>query len=74
VVDVVDEPDRHAAAGGALERPDYERPRLVAEPEVVERELERPLGGVEEAGDVAGDVERALPAVGQRADVDQACC
>ena len=63
MVDVVREPDPHAP----LVRVDQGRlddvARLAAEPDVVERELEGLAGAAEEVGGLAGDVDRALPAV-----------
>jgi hypothetical protein len=73
VVDVVDEPHVDAAPGRSDERADDDRCRLRPEPEVVEGELERPLRRVQEGADLPRDVDRALAAVGQRPDVDQAC-
>jgi hypothetical protein len=45
--------------------------RVVVEPNVVERKLERLTRGFEERGDFAGDVDRLLPAVRQGFDLDR---
>ena len=63
MVDVVREPDAHAPRVGVDERRLDDVARLAGEPDVVERELERLAGAAEERGDLAGDVDRALPAV-----------
>ena len=52
MVDVVDEPDRDAALLRGDERLLDELRRLVVEPDVVERELEGPLGGSQERRDL----------------------
>jgi hypothetical protein len=46
---------------------------VVLQADVVERDLERPLGPVEERAELARDVERLLPAVGERVELDQGC-
>jgi hypothetical protein len=71
VVDVVGEPDRDPAVARPFERAPDDLRRGVVESDVVEREVERALGGVEEVGDRLRDLGRRLPAVGQRPDPDQ---
>jgi hypothetical protein len=44
------------------------------QPQVVQRELERLLGGAHEAGDRPGDVLGALAAVAEGPQLDQGCC
>jgi hypothetical protein len=49
-------------------------PCLVAQPDVVERELEGLLRAVDERRDLARDLQRGLAAVGESLNVDQGCC
>ena len=65
------EPDGHAPLGRVLERAGDEPLRLVGEPEVVDRDVERPLRRGDEAGEEARDLDRRLAAVGEGADLDQ---
>jgi hypothetical protein len=71
VVDVVGEPNRDAALGGADERVADGVADGTGEPEVVERDVERLLCAVEEVDDGAPDLVGGLAAVGERADLDQ---
>jgi hypothetical protein len=71
VVDVVGEPNRDAAPARALEGAADDLRGRVVEPDVVEREVERALRGVDEVGDRLRDLGSRLPAVGERANVDQ---
>lgn len=71
MVDVVRQPDGDAALAGALEGIPDDLRRRVVEPDVVERDVERALGAVDEVGDRLRDLRRGLPAVRQLADVDQ---
>jgi hypothetical protein len=70
VVDVVDEAHADAPRGGLRERLREDRLRLLAEIEVVLREVEGLLRAVDERRDRARDVRRLLAAVGQGADLD----
>ena len=63
VVDVVDEPHGDASILGAEERSLDDLRRLVVQPDVVERELEALLRGVEELGHLVRDVDGGLAAV-----------
>ena len=72
MVDVVDEPDRDAALLCADERARDDLGSLVVETDVVERELERPLGCVQELGDLACNVGGGLAAVAVRPELDHA--
>jgi hypothetical protein len=71
VVDVVGEAHRDAAVAGALEGVADDLFRRIVEPDVVERDVEAALGGVDELGDRLRDLRRCLSAVRQRADVDR---
>jgi hypothetical protein len=55
----------------ADERVPHDVGRVVVQAQVVERELERLLRGRDEVRDSVRDVERGLPAVGQRVDGDR---
>ena len=57
----------------AAERPADEGGRVVLQAYVVERDLERPLGPVEERAESAGDVDRGLPTVRECVELDQGC-
>ena len=70
MVDVVDEAHDDPAVVRAADRVPDDGRGLGAELEVVLRELERSLGSVEEGGDLRGDVDRGLAAVGQSMDRD----
>jgi hypothetical protein len=74
VVDVVGEAHRNAAVAGALEGVADDLCGRVVQPDVVERDVEAVLGCVDELGDRLRDLGRGLPAVRQRADVDQFAC
>jgi hypothetical protein len=63
VVDVVGEPHLDAALRGTEERVPDDLCRRRGQADVVEREVERALGGVEEVGDGAGDLVGGLAAV-----------
>ena len=69
MVDVVGEPDLDPARGGVDEGALDDRCERVRQPEVVDRDLERLLGGRDEAGERVGDVLRRLAAVGERPDL-----
>ena len=68
--EVVQEPHLDAALHGAEQRGEHECPRVRLEADVVERDVERPPGLREEAGDAARDVGGPLAAVGERLDRD----
>jgi hypothetical protein len=51
VVDVVGEPDLHAARRGGRERALDDGGERVRQPQVVDRDLERVLGGAAEVGE-----------------------
>ena len=72
MVDVVDEPDDDAALLRLDQGLGDERGCLVVEADVVERELECPLGGAQELGDLACDVGGGLAAVAVRPELDHA--
>jgi hypothetical protein len=71
VVDVVGQPYGDPARAGAREGAADDLRRRVVEPDVVERDVEAALGSIDEIRDRLRDLGRSLPAVGQRADVDQ---
>ena len=71
VVGVVREPDGDAALCGGDERAGDDRPQLVPEVEVVDRDLERVLRAGEKVGERAGGALCRLRAVGQRLELDQ---
>jgi hypothetical protein len=73
LVDVVDETDVDAALVRADECAADDLRRVVLQPDVVERELERLPRPVDEGRDPARDVQRRLPAVRERVDLDQGC-
>jgi hypothetical protein len=73
VVEVVREPDVHTALRCGRERARDELVRLRAERVVVDRDLECPLGALEERGEQLRDLDRGLPAVRERAKLDQRC-
>ena len=70
VVDVVGEPCRDTAGRGTAKGISDDRRCLGTEVEVVLRDVEGVLGGVEELGDRVCDLRRLLPAVRQSADLD----
>ena len=70
VVDVVGEAHAHATVGRATHRVPDDARVLLAEREVVVREVERMLGAVDEVGDEPRDLARLLPAVRQSSDLD----
>jgi hypothetical protein len=75
VVLVEGEPNRDALLRRALDRSRDEALGLVCEPEVVDRDLERPLRGGDEVGQRVRDLDRRLAAVGERPELGQrACC
>jgi hypothetical protein len=74
LVEVVDEPDVNVTFVCGHERAADDVGGLVVQAEVVERELERLLRGLDEPRDEPCNVERRLPAVSQRADGDQGFC
>ena len=74
LVHVVDEPDVDAALVRTDECAADDVARLVVQPDVVERELERLARAVDERRDLARDVQRRLAAVGERVNLDQDCC
>ena len=63
MVDVVDEPDDDTALLRLDQSIGDKRGRLVVEADVVERELQRTLGGAQELGNLACDVGGGLAAV-----------
>jgi hypothetical protein len=71
LVEVVEQADVDAAVVRADERVPHDVGRVVVQAQVVERELERLLRGRNEVRDSVRDVERGLPAVGQRVDGDR---
>ncbi len=72
MIDVVGEPDGDAALGRGGERALDAVGDRAAEADVVERQVERPLGRGEERVELVRDVGRRLAAVGQRPELDQA--
>ena len=66
MVEVVREPDAHAAVGRTDERPPNDVRGLVAQADVVQREVERGARCVDEGGDGLRRVEGRLAAVGQQ--------
>jgi hypothetical protein len=75
VVLVEGEPDGHASSGRVLDCARDQPLGLVGEPEVVDRDVEAALGGLDERGECARDLDRRLAAVGERPELDQpACC
>jgi hypothetical protein len=73
VVDVVDEPDGDAAAVGVEQRVLDDLGGVVVEANVVEGQIETPLGGAQELGHLTSDVDGGLAAVAVRSDLDHAC-
>jgi hypothetical protein len=71
VVDVVGEANGDPALACALERAADDLRARVVEPDVVERQVERVLGRVDEVRDRLRDLGRGLPAVRQGPDVDR---
>jgi hypothetical protein len=61
----------HAALVRADQRGPDEIRRLVVQPDVVERELQRLARAVDERRDPPRDVQRRLPAVGEGVDLDR---
>jgi hypothetical protein len=75
VVEVVREPDADAAARGSDDRGADDLGRLVAETQVVEREIERLPRLAEERSRFVRDLERRLAAVGERPELEgRYCC
>jgi hypothetical protein len=64
----------NAALVRADQRAPHEVGYVVVEPKVVEGELEGLAGRLDELGDQPCDVERRLPAVRQRVNLNQGCC
>ena len=71
MIDVVGEPDRNASLRRGRERARDESSRGLLELEVVERQLEGLFRARDELARVLGDLERALPAVGEGADLER---
>ena len=71
MVDVVGEPDRDAAGGRVGERAVDDRVERRRQVEVVDRDLERPLGRGDEGRQRVGRVLGGLTAVDQGAELDQ---
>jgi hypothetical protein len=71
VVDVVCEPDRHAALRRGDERALDDLLQIVRKVEVVDGDLERRRRGADEVRERAGRSLRRLRPVGERVDVDQ---
>src|SRR5205823_13863424 len=74
VVLVEREPDGHALLRRAFDRSRDEPLGLVGEAEVVDRDLERSLRGGDEVGEGVRDLDRRLPAVAERPELDQPAC
>jgi hypothetical protein len=74
VILVEREPDRDALLRRALDRPRDEALGLVRKPEVVDGDLDRPLGGGDEVGERVRDLDGSLAAVGERPELDQPAC
>jgi len=70
VIEVVREPDAHAALRRGDERGANDLGGLVAEAEVVERQVEAAAGAPDELGDSVRDRQRRLAAVRQQAQLD----
>jgi hypothetical protein len=71
VVDVVGKPHRDPAAGRLADRAGDDPGRLGPEVEVIDGDLERPLGAREKGRQLARDRLGGLTAVAQRAQLDQ---
>ena len=71
-VGVVDEADLRPPLRRLPQRVGDDRPGRVRQPDVVERQIQAPLGCADEGCDTAGNVLGALAAVGQGEDLDQA--
>jgi hypothetical protein len=71
LVEVVREPDRNAACLRLLECRAQDVGERIGEPDVVDRDVERPLRLREPAGEEIRDLVGLLAAVSQRADVDR---
>ena len=70
MVDVVEQAHPNTALVRREERCEDERAGLRLEPDVVQREVERPTRVVEERRDLACDARGRLAAVGQRRQLD----
>ena len=70
VVDVEQQPHRHAALLRVEDRGEHERSGSTLDPQVVEGEVEALAGAVDERRHLAGHVGRRLPAVGERRQLD----
>jgi hypothetical protein len=71
VVDVVGEPDGHASLGGGRKRARDESSGGLLELEVIKSQVEALFRARDEFARVLGDLERALPAVGEGADLER---
>jgi hypothetical protein len=71
VVDVVGQAHLHASVGGGRQRARDELAGRLLEVEVVERQVEARLRRGDELARVLGDLERALAAVGEGADLER---
>ena len=70
VVRVEREPDGDASALRLDDRVAHDLRSRLEEIEVVEREVEAPASVAEEGGELVGDLQRGLAAVGERAHLD----
>ncbi len=70
MVEVVGQADAHSALGRVDERRADDGRGLVAEPDVVEREVEARARGADEVRDRVRDLERRLAAVRQEAELE----
>ncbi len=65
MVEVVGEPDGDPSRGRAFQRIDDDRRKWIGQPDVIDRDLERPLRGGDEIGECVCGLFRRLPAVGE---------
>ena len=70
-IEVVEQANVDTALVRTDESVPHDVPGVVVQADIVERELERSLGAVEEPGELARDVESQLAAVGERVQLDQ---
>jgi Mg-chelatase subunit ChlI len=72
LVEVVEQTYAHSALSGRTQCAEDDLLRLVVEVDVVDRDVERPFGALEEGREQARDLDRPLSAVFECSDLDQA--
>jgi len=71
LVEVVRQADVHASRSGAAQCVDNDRADRIGQPDVVDRDLQRVLRPRDPAGEGVRDLLGCLPAVDERAELDQ---